>query len=161
MRTFPIVVCSIRGILQNVGDRSIHRNKSRPRRLFAFKVLLLTTLPLLIGCFSIPTKHGTHHVIIGFGIVTVSEEEEAIVATDTQSFGISISDRPGLKLGVGYCSNAVISVAEGARDVRVEVYHKPAGPIIMDVHNVELEKKESQEKTREEGGSNENEKDMQ
>ena len=79
----------------------------------------------------IKEKNGTsHHVIIGFGVVTVNDpEDKAAVVSNTQSLGISISDRPGLKLGVGYSSSMVTTVENGAEDVRMEISQKPLGTI--------------------------------
>jgi len=78
-------------------------------------------------------------VIIGCGIVTVGESgKEALVATDVQAIGLSISDRPGLKVGLGYSSSTVVSVEDGAKDVRVEVSKRPGGPLIVDTQSAVL-----------------------
>lgn len=95
----------------------------------------------LTGCVvTVPGKgHTTHHVILGFGIVSVNEpENQAVVTTDAQALGISLSDRPGLRLGLGYSSSTVVSVAAGAEDVRVEVSKSPGGPLIVDTQSAIL-----------------------
>ncbi|TAJ33339.1 MAG: hypothetical protein EPO64_01070, partial [Nitrospirae bacterium] len=86
------------------------------RNAIALTGLLLATV-LMAGCVvSIPGKgNATHHLIIGVGVVTVNEpKEQAVLATDTQALGLSLSDRPGLKLGLGYSSSTVVTVADGA-----------------------------------------------
>jgi hypothetical protein len=92
------------------------------------------------GCVSIPGKNGTrHHLIIGVGIVSVNESPaQAVVATDSHALGISISEQAGLKFALGYSSSTVVSVADGADDVRVEVSKVPGGPLIVDVPAAKL-----------------------
>lgn len=100
---------------------------------------LLLFSVILSGCIAIPGKGGTkHYVIVGFGIVSVNESEEAVTATQAHSLGISISDRPGLKLGIGYTSSTVVTVAPGAEDVRVEVSKRPGGPLIVDTQSAKF-----------------------
>jgi hypothetical protein len=105
---------------------------------FLDSVLILS---MLTGCVvSVPGKDGSsRHVIIGFGIVSVNEApEKAVIATDTHAFGVSVSDRPGLKFGLGYSSSTVVTVAPHARDVRVEVSKKPWGPLVVDTQRAAL-----------------------
>jgi hypothetical protein len=110
------------------------------------QALLLLTLGLLTfgpsaGCATYTTAEGvTYHFIIGFGLVrTKAAENAGVVATDARSLGVVVSNRPGLKLGVGYASSTVVSVPPGARDVRVEVSRRPFGPFIVDAPSVEVE----------------------
>lgn len=92
------------------------------------------------GCIRIPTKHGAYHLIIGVGVVAVSElDDEAVVATNANSLGVAISNRPGMKVGLGYASSSVVSVADGAVDVRVEVSRRPFGRLTVDTQKAELE----------------------
>lgn len=105
-----------------------------------YSLLMIATL--LSGCvMSVAGKDGSsHHVIIGFGIVSVNEApDKAVIATDTHALGFSVSDRPGLKVGVGYSSSTVVTVAPGARDVRVEVSKKPWGPLIVDTQRAAMQ----------------------
>ena len=94
----------------------------------------------LSGCISWKGKDGTtHHVIIGLGIVSCKQPtNEQILATDSKAIGISISDRPGLSLGLGYASSTVISVSANAPDVLIEVSKRPGGPIIVDTQRGRL-----------------------
>lgn len=87
------------------------------------------------SCVAIPGKNGTvHYLIVGFGIVSVNESQsQAVIATDAHTLGISISDQPGLKLAVGYSSSTVVTIPDGAEDVRVEVSKIPGSPIVIDV----------------------------
>lgn len=104
------------------------------------------TVALLIaalcgGCaLPVRTSSGTtYHVIIGFGVVAVSDPDQtAAVVTHAQSIGVAITDRPGLKLGVGYASNTVTTVAEGAEDVRIEASDYPGGPLTVTVDKADL-----------------------
>ena len=101
--------------------------------------LIVFIFSMSSGCIQIPGKGGTkHYVIIGFGIVSVNESDEAVVATQTQALGVSVSDRPGLKLGIGYASSTVVTVAPGAQDVRVEVSKIPGGPLVVDTQSAQF-----------------------
>ncbi len=105
---------------------------------------LLILIPFFGGCVvSIPGKgdesNTSHHIIFGFGIVSVNEPKDiALISTSTQALGINMSDRPGMKLGVGYSSNTVITVPNGAEDVRVEVSKLPGRPFILDTQSAIL-----------------------
>lgn len=93
------------------------------------------------GC-AIPVRTSsttTYHLIAAIGVVAVSDPERtAAVVTQAQSLGVAITDRPGLKLGIGYASSTVTSVGEGAEDVRIEAADYPGGPLIVTVDKAEL-----------------------
>lgn len=89
------------------------------------------------------TGGAKYHLIIGFGIIGINEADNAVTATQTQSLGVSISDRPGLKLGLGYASSTVVTVAPGASDVRVEVSRKPGGPLVVDTPSAKFRQSEA------------------
>jgi hypothetical protein len=113
---------------------------SRYGNVLAF-VAAIVTFMLLSGCIVSVSGEGgsSHHVIIGFGIVSVNEDpDKAVVATDVYALGLSLSDRPGLKVGLGYSSGTVVSVAPDAEDVRVEISKKPWGPLIVDTQKAIL-----------------------
>jgi hypothetical protein len=96
---------------------------------------------LLAGCVAkVPGGAGeTHHLIVGFGVVTTRDGgRDGVVATRAHALGLSVTDRPGLKLGMGYASSTVVSVADGAKDVRVEVSRRPGGPLIVEAPSVLL-----------------------
>lgn len=98
-----------------------------------------TTGPVI----TVKGKEGTKHfIIIGFGIVRVKcpEKETAALVTDTQALGISVSDQPGLKFGLGYSSCTVTTVPDGMRadDVRIEVTRKPIGALKVTTHSAKL-----------------------
>ena len=112
-------------------------------------VWVLTFAWLAMGCTSsrtagvvvpIPAGAGTtYHLILGFGVVRVNDANPtAAVVTDAQSFGLVVSDRPGVKLGLGYASSSVVSVPADAKDVRVEVSRQPWGPLRVEVPAAEL-----------------------
>jgi hypothetical protein len=110
----------------------------------------------LSGCVTIPGKgQSKYHLIFGFGIVAVSDPQHtAMVATDVHSLGVMISDRPDVKLAVGYVSSAVVTVAEGAEDVRAEIARKPWGPLIVDTQRAAMQN-EASPMNEQEGGNNE------
>jgi hypothetical protein len=106
-------------------------------------VLLVVLIPLLgvtAGCATFTTADGvTYHLVIGFGLIrTKSADNAAVVATDAQSLGLVVSDRPGLKLGIGYAASTVVTVPPEAEDVRVEVSRQPFGPFVVEAPAVKL-----------------------
>ena len=69
------------------------------------------------------TLDGTHYLVVGFGIVSVSKTETPVAAQVMrgQVLGLQISNQPGLKLAVGYSDGQTVLVpAEKADDVRLE-----------------------------------------
>lgn len=114
------------------------------------KVVWLASLAAFaMGCTStrtagvvmpIPAGGGTtYHLILGFGVVRVNDAKpSAAVVTDTQSFGLVVSDRPGVKFGVGYASSSVVSVPADAKDVRIGVSRLPWGPLRVEAAAADL-----------------------
>jgi hypothetical protein len=105
-------------------------------------LVLIVMLLAISGCIVTAKGEGEsrHHVVIGFGIVSTKEDEkQAVVATDVNAVGIILSDRPGLKFGIGYASSTVVTVPSGATDVRVEVFKPFKGPFIVNAPSVVLE----------------------
>lgn len=94
-------------------------------------LILLIAIP---GCV-VPVKgenNTRHHVVIGFGMVSTNEApRNAVVTTDVTALGITLSDQPGLKFGIGYTASTVVTVAPGATDVRVEVSKPFGGPLTV------------------------------
>ncbi len=104
------------------------------RRVAVTNVVLAVGALLLSGCVSFPLtdKDGTtHYVIIGFGVVSVPEVkgEAAVRVVRVQALGLTVTDQPGLKVGLGLVSSSTVSVPSGAKDVRVEVSQKLGGPL--------------------------------
>lgn len=85
-------------------------------------LLLSLALGTSACAIAVPGKDGTaHYLILGVGVVSVNERDDAILITDSTALGISISDRPGLKFAAGYSSSFSTSVPDGAKDVSVEI----------------------------------------
>lgn len=92
-------------------------------------VLLAAVLLLPLGCshrgfvLTRESPEALHYVVIGFGVLTVPKPEgrDAVLATGFTALGVSLSNSPGLSLGVGYHSSSVVAVPANAEDVRVEV----------------------------------------
>ncbi|MBX3024576.1 hypothetical protein KF840_06675 [bacterium] len=110
------------------------------REVSAWSMRLL--LVIACGGCAIPVRTSsttTYHLIVAIGVVAVSDPEHtAAVVTRAQSLGVAVSDRPGLKLGVGYASSTVTSVSEGAEDVRIEAADRPFGPLTITVDKAAL-----------------------
>lgn len=87
------------------------------------------------GCISFKTgRDARYHIVIGFGIVRVSDPDTtALVATSAHSLGVTISDRPDLRFSAGYASSTVVTIPDGAEDVRAEISQSPLGPFVVDV----------------------------
>ncbi len=92
------------------------------------------------GCLYLPSKSGTGRVlVVGIGLVSIHDRtNSALVATSTQVLGLEVSNRPGLKFGLGYASGVVTTVSDGAEDVRAEVSHRPFGPLHLRVDRAVL-----------------------
>lgn len=90
-----------------------------------------------LGC-AIPLKreNGTlHHLIIGIGLVRCKgTSDPTVLATDTTAIGVSLSDAPGLKLGMGYTASTVVMIPSDTMDARVELSKRFGGSLAIDTH---------------------------
>jgi len=82
--------------------------------------------------------------VLGLGFVSVAKPagEDAIVASKVRALGVTASDQPGLKLGLGYVSSNTVLVPDGAEDVRVEITDGLGGPLVVDTASAKLKEKE-------------------
>ena len=105
----------------------------RGRRLIQCLAPLILLIIIPACVVSVNGENNTrHHIVIGFGMVSTNEApHNAVVATDVTALGITLSDRPGLKFGIGYTASTVVTVAPGATDVRVEVSKPFGGPLTV------------------------------
>lgn len=116
-------------------------------------LILLIAIP---GCvvrscvMSVDGENNTkHHVVIGFGMVSTNEApRNAVVTTDVTAFGITLSDRPGLKFGIGYTASTVVTVAPGATDVRVEISKPFGGPLTVNAPLAAMEEEKERAHVR-------------
>lgn len=110
-------------------------------RLAGLVQAVVASTILVAGC-SIPVKSGTttHHLIIGFGVVSTNDTPDAAVVTNMTAIGFALTDRPGLKFALGYASSAVIEIPDNAEDVRIEVSQRAFGPINVVVPRAALRK---------------------
>lgn len=92
-------------------------------------------------------ERSLHFVVIGFGVVSVPKTEAnvAVTATKVQGLGVTVTDAPGLKVGLGYSSATTVSVPDEAEDVRVEVYQEFGGPVVVDATSARLGKHQKSE----------------
>lgn len=122
----------------------------RERLRFGLSVIFLLFCSVVSGCISIPRKNGTvHYLVVGFGIVSVNDAAApAVTATNAHVLGISVSDRPSSTLAIGYSSSTVLTIADGAEDVRVEISKLPGRPIIVEAPSVKQTKNSNPEGER-------------
>ena len=115
----------------------------KTRRRVPVTLVVLSVL-LCQGCMSWTDPSGTtHHLIIGVGFVRCNEtKDKQVLATYTTAFGVTLSDSPGLRFGLGYSSGTVVSVSSDAPDVLVDVKSGPYAPIVIDTHRAGLMKEE-------------------
>lgn len=115
-------------------------------------IVLLAGGVLMTSC-AIPVKRGevTHHVILGFGIVSNYKGTNYPVAVNrVQSVGVHVSDQPGLKVGIGAASSVGVMVATNAEDVRIEVTAKPFSLLKVDAISVKTTKPKTNEEMQNE-----------
>lgn len=93
-------------------------------------------------CVSIKQDRGEsiRYFVFGFGMLTVpkTNKEVAVTATKLDALGVSLSDQPGLKLGIGYSSSTVVLVPNGAEDVRVEIGSCAGDGMTVDTQRAKL-----------------------
>lgn len=120
--------------------KTLHGGSGKLESVLATGILLLAGVFLLNGC-SIPVKQGevTHHLVIGFGIVSTYEgTNQPVSVTRVQALGAYVSNQPGLKVGIGACSSTAVSVSTNAEDVRIEVRTKPGSGLTIDAASAKL-----------------------
>ncbi|NWF92329.1 MAG: hypothetical protein HXY46_05395 [Syntrophaceae bacterium] len=107
------------------------------RSISALMLILLTGALCSCSGLKIRDRDGSvHHLIIGFGLVTVPHNAGncGVLATKAQSLGIHVSDQPGLKFSVGYGSSSTVAVPETTENIVVEVSQRPFGPLIVELN---------------------------
>jgi hypothetical protein len=97
-------------------------------------------------CFSYKfedEKGAIHYLILGIGLVAIPkpDNETAILATRVHTLGMNVSDQPGLKFSIGYSSSSVVTIPDGAEDVRVEISQMPGGSLEIETQSAQLTKK--------------------
>ena len=94
---------------------------------------------LMCGCIARLDSGDTHkarYLVIGLGIVWVNDSvPEAATVSGVKSVGITVSDRPGLKLAVGYTDSYAVTIPDGKKDVLVEFSKKLDGDAKVEVLN--------------------------
>jgi hypothetical protein len=99
---------------------------------FHCRLIAVISFMALAGCcVSHKDEKGTqHYLIIGLGMLSLSEKDDAVLATRLNSIGISLSNRPDLRFGLGYTSSMAVSIVPYA-DTLVEISQKPGDPITI------------------------------
>lgn len=75
----------------------------------------LATATLIVACLSGCAVKGTggktHHVVFGFGVVTVdSPTNSPVIVTQSRTLGVTLSDAPGVRFNAGYANSTVTQV---------------------------------------------------
>jgi hypothetical protein len=93
--------------------------------------IVLLLIAFLSGCANgsccIRLEHesgqSVRYFILGVGVVTVPKPSESsgIVATRVSAFGLTVSEGPGLKLGLGYSASSVVAIPASIKNALVEV----------------------------------------
>ena len=81
-----------------------------------------------------------HFVVIGAGIVSIPKQDApvAVDATKIEAIGLTIADRPGSRVSLGYMSNTSVRVPDNAEDVLLEVSDETGGPMTLRVGSARL-----------------------
>jgi len=92
-------------------------------------------------CLKVPvqgTRGSVHYVVFGFGVISVlaPTEKTHVLVTRVHSVGATVSDQPGLRVGLGYLSSSLVAVGKDANNVIVEVHEPIGGPLT--VHSQEV-----------------------
>jgi len=99
--------------------------------LHQFSLFLLLLL-LSSGCVPLKTKGTTHYLVLGVGVVSVSNTNREIAQVQrATALGLLASER-GVKIGYG--AESVVSIKTN-ENVIVEVRKAPFGPLRVNVPN--------------------------
>lgn len=99
--------------------------------LLQVRYYLLIFLALISGC-TVCNKGTVHHIILGFGVVSVSAGTNNLAkVVNSNVVGIHLSSGPGLKAGVGYASQATVYV--NSTNLLIEVDRFPGRPLTVTV----------------------------
>ena len=104
-------------------------------RLFVISIIAL----MMSACsgFQVKYEDGTiHHLIIGVGVVSTKNKDDAssVQVTRSNVLGLHVSNQPGLKVGMGYLSSSTLRVPLDA-NLTIEVEEKPMGTIVVNSKN--------------------------
>lgn len=85
------------------------------------------------GCITYNRDGTSHHVIIGFGVVSVNNTNQtAATVVKTQILGFGYSTDNGPRAAVGYSSSTVVKVATN-QNAQIEVSNLPLKPLTVNV----------------------------
>ena len=107
---------------------------------------LAIIVALTYGCVARLDSDGTHrarYLVIGLGMVWVNDSApEAATVTGVKALGVAVSDRPGMKLAVGYSDSHTITIPDGEANVIVDFSQKPGEGTKVEVTTVRGQKEE-------------------
>jgi hypothetical protein len=84
---------------------------------------------LLCGC-TISRKGTVHHIIVGFGIISVSQTNR-IEITKSQALGLAIYVKEGFRFNAGYSSSVVASIPDSTTNTIIEISQRPFSPLMI------------------------------
>ncbi len=86
-------------------------------------------------------NHKARYLVIGLGVVWVNDSKpEVATVSGVKSVGITVSDRPGMKLSVGYTDSYAVNVPDGQANVLVEFSQKLDGDAKVEVTPAKISK---------------------
>src|ERR1700738_3997528 len=105
-RRITRMISGIKSALANMSTQRLNIGSSGASGYFR-RILLFLALSASSCAVPVHSDHATtRYLIIGLGVVTVHENaRDAIVATDAQSLGLSITNRPDFHISAGYLSS--------------------------------------------------------
>jgi hypothetical protein len=90
---------------------------------------ILVVLLLFAGCIPLRKGGTTHYVIVGFGVVSVpSTNSPAAQVVRSQAIGLTVSDQPGVKVGIGYASSTTVNIRTN-QNIAIEISGRPGQPL--------------------------------
>ena len=98
------------------------------------KLVFIACALFLTGCVSFNRGGTTHHVILGFGIVSVNSTNRAVAdVIKTQVIGLGFNDSgAGAHFDLGYGCTTVVKVVTN-QNIVIEVSDVPGKPLTVNV----------------------------
>lgn len=148
-RVFPAFRLPGKDLLSVCGWhlRSDTLARVRTRKLVLFTAivcgLLQTGCSTMGCCLTARVEHESQveYIVIGFGVIRVAKPDiaTAVRASRASILGLGVMGEPGLRIGLGYTEAHVVSIADGAEDVRVEINRKKGEGISVQTHSAVLQ----------------------
>lgn len=98
------------------------------------KLIFIAGALFLTGCVNFNRGGTTHHVILGFGIVSANSTNQAAAnVVKTQVIGLGFNDSgAGAHFDLGYGTTTVVSIVTN-QNIVIEVSDVPGKPLTVDI----------------------------